>query len=161
MNVLHQRMLLDASIEKVWSFFVNPHNLKIITPPTLGFEILGNPPTYIFNGQHIYYRVKPMFGIPMTWVSRIADVIDKKQFVDIQILGPYRYWHHLHQFTETKDGVIVEDIVHYLIPFQPFSNVILKTIVQHKLKNIFLFREQVIGQMFPILETELRLEIKG
>lgn len=38
--------------------------------------------------QIIAYRVKPLLGIPMTWVTEITHVREKQFFVDEQRIGP-------------------------------------------------------------------------
>ncbi|MCX7836316.1 MAG: SRPBCC family protein [bacterium] len=150
LSVLHKRIWINAPLGEVWSFFSNPYNLKKITPPEMGFEITNQPSIPIRNGMHIHYQVKPIFGIPLTWVSEITQVIEMEQFADIQIVGPYRYWHHLHRFYETPEGVLMEDIVHYALPFGWFTGAIRKFLVQPKLENIFQYREQSIQSIFQV-----------
>lgn len=76
---------LPIPVKDAWVFFSNPRNLPRITPGTLGFKIVSNPPEKIYNGLIIEYRVKPLFGIPVKWVSEIKDVSAPYQFVDEQL----------------------------------------------------------------------------
>ncbi|MBL8765616.1 MAG: hypothetical protein JNM07_15355, partial [Phycisphaerae bacterium] len=65
--------------------------LARITPADLGFEIrepFDDNPAHA--GQLITYSVKPILGIPLTWVTRIDDVQAPHRFVDTQLRGPYK-----------------------------------------------------------------------
>ena len=71
----------------------------------------------MFPGQIIKYIVKPLFGIPLRWVTEITHVERESYFVDEQRYGPYKLWHHKHFFNKIKDGVEMIDIVDYRLPF--------------------------------------------
>src|SRR5438067_1599429 len=105
---------IPASLEKAWSFFSDPGNLKAITPPFLNLkvtnEIYGDS---AYAGQIITYSVKPLLGIPLFWMTEITQVAPLKFFVDEQRKGPYKLWHHQHHFKAIDGGVEMRDIVHY------------------------------------------------
>ena len=108
---------LPISIREAWNFFSNPTNLKEITPSYMGFKILEGADKDMFPGQIIKYIVKPLFGIPLRWVTEITHVEKETYFVDEQRYGPYKLWHHKHFFNKIKDGVEMIDIVDYRLPF--------------------------------------------
>jgi len=86
---LHTKQKLPISIDTAWEFLSNPKNLETITPESMGFKTISGDDRDIFPGQIIQYIVKPLFGIPMKWVTEITHVVDKKYFVDEQRFGPY------------------------------------------------------------------------
>jgi ligand-binding SRPBCC domain-containing protein len=90
---------IPAPLEEVWEFFSSPVNLKVITPPYMGFDILTPVPDRMEPGIIIAYTVRPLWGIPMFWVTEITHVEPLRFFVDEQRFGPYRFWHHRHTFT--------------------------------------------------------------
>mgnify|MGYP003525305129 FL=1 len=48
----------------------------------------------MYAGQVIEYKVSPVLGIPLYWMTEITHVDDRKYFVDEQRYGPYSMWHH-------------------------------------------------------------------
>jgi ligand-binding SRPBCC domain-containing protein len=94
---------LPISLQEAWDFFSVPGNLDRITPDDMSFEILSGAKEPTFAGQIITYRIRPFLGIPMNWVTEITQAVAGSHFIDEQRFGPYRFWHHLHRFTE-KDG---------------------------------------------------------
>ncbi len=84
----------------------------------MGFNIISkHHGEKMYAGQIIEYSVKPVFGIPLYWMTEITHIEDQKYFIDEQRYGPYSLWHHQHHFNESTNGVEMTDIVHYKIPF--------------------------------------------
>src|SRR6476620_5060191 len=108
---------IPVSLDRAWSFFSNPANLQAITPSDLGFRIISKyHGDKMYPGQIIEYKVSPLLGIPMYWMTEITHVEPGKYFVDEQRFGPYALWHHQHHFKEIDGGVEMTDIVNYRIP---------------------------------------------
>jgi len=109
------KQTINCSIETVFSFFSSPENLKVLTPPRLGFKILTSSPINMSKDCLIDYLIYFM-GIPVHWRSIITDYDPPYMFIDQQIKGPYTLWHHKHTFREIKNGVEIRDRVVYSIP---------------------------------------------
>jgi len=148
-NKLETIQILNTSLEEAWNFFSRPENLREITPNDLDFTIISDVPEEMYEGMLITYKVRPIFGLRTKWTSKISNIKEKSYFIDEQISGPYKLWHHQHFFREIKNGVEMKDIVHYAIPLAPFSNIIVKSIVKKKLIYIFEFRKNKIKEIFP------------
>ena len=88
------RQRMPTTIDEAWSFFSNPNNLKLITPPSLGLETTSKVSEKMYAGMIIVYRVRPLLGIPMKWITEITHVDAPHLFIDEQRFGPYRFWHH-------------------------------------------------------------------
>ena len=99
-------------------------------------------------GLIVVYRVRPLLGIPVTWVTEITAVVEEELFVDDQRIGPYRFWHHQHHFREVADGTEVRDIVHYALPFGPLGGLLNERVIAPRVQAIFDFRRGVIDQRF-------------
>jgi ligand-binding SRPBCC domain-containing protein len=69
---LYTRQVIPAPLEAVWDFFSSPVNLKTITPPYMGFDILTPVPERMEAGLIIAYIVRPLFNIPMHWGTEIT-----------------------------------------------------------------------------------------
>ena len=85
---------LPTSLTEAWRFFSNPANLATITPLDLGFEVTSPLPSEMHAGLIITYKVRPLFNLPVSWVTEITHLIEGQLFVDEQRFGPYKMWHH-------------------------------------------------------------------
>ena len=145
---LKTKQNIPISIDKAWSFFSNPENLKEITPKEMNFTIISGANRSIYSGQIIQYKVTPMLGISTKWVTEITHVKEKEYFVDEQRFGPYALWHHKHFIKEIEGGIEMEDIVDYKIPFGLLGQFAHWLFVKNKLKQIFKYREQILIKLF-------------
>lgn len=140
---------IKSGIDEVWDFISDPRNLKSITPDYMGFDITSKDvPEYMYEGLIISYTVSPFLGIKSDWVTEITHIKEKVFFVDEQRIGPYKFWHHQHMFSESDEGMVMRDIVTYEPPFGPlgaFANMLL---IDKKLRNIFSFRQNYINKLF-------------
>jgi ligand-binding SRPBCC domain-containing protein len=145
-----KEMMLNATIDEVWDFIADPHNLKIITPAYMGFDITSeNLPEKMYPGMIISYRVKPLLGIPVTWVTEITHVTEKKFFIDQQRIGPYAFWHHQHLIEPVDGKILMKDIVSYKPPLGYIGTLVNKIIVSKKIREIFDYREERFSERFP------------
>lgn len=141
---------LGCSLDEAWDFISSPANLKMITPEYMGFEITSEfNREKMFSGMIVRYNVKPVFGLPIRWVTEITHVEEPYYFVDEQRFGPYKFWHHKHFLRETADGVEMTDVVHYALPFGPFGAMVHPILVRPKLEDIFRYRRKILAKIFP------------
>ena len=75
---------VNASLEECWSFFSNPKNLQKITPKEMGFQITDFDGKNMYAGQIIQYKVTPLLGISLSWMTEITQVKDFSYFIDEQ-----------------------------------------------------------------------------
>jgi ligand-binding SRPBCC domain-containing protein len=147
-HVFKQVQHLPIPVEEAWQFFSRPKNLAVITPEHLNLkftnEVYGED---IYAGQIITYKVKPLLGIPLFWLTEITHVEHLRYFVDEQRRGPYALWHHQHHFKSIAGGTEMIDIVHYQLPFGFLGNIALP-LVRKQLAHIFAFRKQKVEELF-------------
>lgn len=159
---LYSRQNVPASLEKVWSFFSDAKNLLTVTPPHLNLKVTNV--VYgkeVYAGQVMTYTVRPLLGIPLSWMTEITHVEPLNYFVDEQRKGPYKLWHHQHHFNAIEGGVEMIDIVHYRLPFGPVGNLANRLLVKKELEKIFTFRYQKIVELFGEWEgEEMELQLK-
>jgi len=145
--------ILPISMEEAWSFFSNPTNLGKITPPEMNFRIIGNLPQKVYEGMFIVYKVSPLAGIPMQWVTEITHVREPHFFIDEQRKGPYSIWHHEHHFEQVPEGIKMTDILYYSVPFGWLGKLVDMLLVKRKVLDIFTFRKQVLLKLYNQLVT--------
>lgn len=144
---------IPVSIDRAWDFFSSPGNLKDITPPYMGFDITSaNRDQKIYPGMIITYKVRPLLRLPLNWMTEITQVKEKQYFIDEQISGPYKIWHHEHHFEESDNGVVMTDILHYKLPFGPAGRLIEKMLVKNRVGDIFEFRRKKLESLFPVAD---------
>jgi ligand-binding SRPBCC domain-containing protein len=150
LHKLERIQIINSGIKTVWRFFSDPKNLNEITPPDMNFEIITkNLPEEIYPGLIIKYKVSPFAGIKSNWVTEIKHVIPEKLFVDEQIFGPYKFWHHLHLFEEIeKNKIRMTDRVYYKLPIILIGEIVHSLIIQKRLKEIFDYRYKKIDELF-------------
>ena len=148
MYKVDQIQRLPIPLEAAWAFYSNPKNLATVTPDDLGFQIKSDLPDEMYPGMLIEYTVKPLLGIPLTWVTEITNVKDHVYFTDHQLKGPYATWHHQHFFRAIPGGTEVRDLVHYQLPLEPFSRLVHPLLVKPKLDEIFAYREKAMLERY-------------
>ena len=131
----------------MFEFFAEAYNLEAITPPFLGFEVVTPEPIDMQEGTLIDYRLK-LHGVRLNWRTRIDEWEPGVRFVDRQLKGPYRLWHHTHTFEADGEGTLMRDIVRYALPLGPLGEVARAVLVKRDLKRIFDFRQAEIARRF-------------
>ena len=140
--------------------FSDARNLQVVTPPHLNLrvtnEVYGDT---LYAGQVMTYTVKPLFGIPLGWMTEITHVVPHHYFVDEQRKGPYTLWHHQHHFKVIEGGVEMTDLVHYRLPLGMLGRLAQTVVVRKELYRIFAYRYRKIVERFGNWEGE-RMEIR-
>lgn len=153
---LYREQRLKIPLDKAWDFFSSPENLKKITPPYMGFEIISDYKNEkMFAGMIIEYIVKPVLNLPMRWVTEITHVKEKEYFIDEQRFGPYKFWSHLHLFRTLPAGkqsgngeLIMIDKVNYVLPFGIIGRIAHKLFVRKRIEDIFDYRVKSLKEIF-------------
>lgn len=135
---------LPNPVDEVFPFFGDAHNLDILTPPWLSFEILTPRPIPMHAGTLIDYRIK-LRGMPMRWRTRISLWEPNRRFVDEQLRGPYLEWIHTHTFASVDGGTLMGDTVRYRVPGGALVN---RFFVQHDVERIFRYRLEALRRHF-------------
>lgn len=150
MQELYFSQKLPIPLDEAWAFFSNPANLKEITPAHMDFVVTSkHHGDKMYPGQIIRYIIRPILGVPIKWCTEITHVVDKQYFVDEQRFGPYSFWHHQHHFSAVGDGVLMEDILHYKVPFGFLGNWVSALFVKNEVDKIFEYRRKILSERFP------------
>jgi hypothetical protein len=128
-------------LAETFEFFADPRNLPLLTPPGLRFRFTREPPSQLFLGAELEYRIR-LYGVPVRWVTRIEQYAPPHHFVDIQASGPYAHWRHTHAFEAIgKSRTLVRDEIEFALPFGPFGAIAYAFFVRRALAQIFDYRE--------------------
>jgi ligand-binding SRPBCC domain-containing protein len=141
-HTLRREQVIDASPEAVFAFFADPFNLETITPPLLRFAVVTPPPIAMGVGTFIRYRLR-LHGVPLRWDTLIEAWEPPRRFVDVQLRGPYRVWHHSHEVSPLDDGrTLMRDTVRYALGFGVLGALAHRAIVRRDLEAIFDYRAE-------------------
>jgi len=147
-HAIEQEQWLPLTLKEGWDFFSSPRNLEEMTPPELGFRIVSLPSETLYEGEIIEYAVKAFPGIWIPWISEITSLKEGESFVDDQISGPFRFWHHRHSFEEKDGGVLVRDHIHYAVGFWFFGEIARHLVVKGQLEKMFEHRRVTLEKKF-------------
>jgi ligand-binding SRPBCC domain-containing protein len=132
--------------KQAFTFFEDPRNLFDITPNWLQFVMKDRgKKTTVFEGAEFDYTIR-WYGVTMEWKSRIIGYKPPERFTDVQLIGPYRSWEHLHTFEDVPEGTRMRDIVTYKLPFGMIGRMVHALVVRRQLKDIFSYRAVRINE---------------
>jgi ligand-binding SRPBCC domain-containing protein len=137
--VLERRQTVPVPLADAFAFFADAQNLERITPAWLRFRIV-HAADDVTAGSILVYRLQ-LFGLPIHWVTRIAEWRPPRSFTDVQLTGPYRLWEHTHRLTPVPGGTEIYDHVRYRLPGGPLAPLI-QLIVARWLRMIFDYRAE-------------------
>jgi ligand-binding SRPBCC domain-containing protein len=141
---------IPLPLSETWDFFSSPANLAKITPPEMAFTVTSDKEQIkqMYPGLIITYKVSPMLGIKLDWMTEITHVSEGKYFIDEQRFGPYQFWHHQHHFKAIDGGTQMNDLLTYGLPLGFLGRIANHVLVADKLQQIFVFRKQKVIELF-------------
>ncbi len=140
---------VPATLQQVWDFISSPINLKEITPSYMGFVVTSsNGNEKMYPGMIISYKVKPLLGLSLNWLTEITQVKEHAYFIDEQRAGPYAMWHHQHKIEAIEGGVLMTDIVTYKPPMGILGVIANKLFIKKQLQEIFDYRTTAMEKKF-------------
>jgi ligand-binding SRPBCC domain-containing protein len=155
-------------LERVFAFFSNPENLPRIMPAASGTRLIRinrtappAPPSEIRTdevkaagvGSTIVTSFRIFSPLPLRtqWIARITEFEWNHHFADLQDKGPFRSWHHRHQFArETRegiDGTLVGDVVNYEVGFGFIGQIANRLFIARQMQDTFAQRQQALPRL--------------
>jgi ligand-binding SRPBCC domain-containing protein len=145
-HVLERQQWIDRPLESVFEFFSRAENLGRITPSWMHFELRTGGAIQMRSGTRIDYRIK-LWGVPMSWRTRIEEWDDGSGFTDVQERGPYRRWEHHHCFSPMAGGTLMSDRVNYCLPIGWIGEAAHGLFVRRALDAVFDYRFTKVGEI--------------
>jgi len=153
-------------IGHVFAFFSNPENLPRIMPAASGTKLIALnrmpppiPPTG-FEGDKAAgvgstivtsFRVLPRLPMRAQWIARITEFEWNYYFADVQDKGPFKSWHHRHEFlAQTRDGVagtLVRDVIDYEVGFGFVGAIANALFIRRQMEHTFDERQHRLPQL--------------
>ncbi len=162
---------VPVPLEAVFAFFSNPQNLPRIMPAASATRIVtlnrvappsapgmgSNPAAGVGSTIITSFRVFPFLPVRAQWIARITEFEWNHHFADVQDKGPFRRWHHRHEFhAETRNGVagtLVLDLIDYEVSLGFVGAIVNRLLVRRQMQSTFAQRQQVLPKL--LAEPEL------
>jgi len=94
------------------------------------------------------FRVFPFLPIRAQWIARITEFEWNHHFADVQDKGPFKTWHHRHEFAaETRAGVagtLVRDVIDYEVGFGFAGAIANANFIRRQMENTFAERQKTL-----------------
>jgi ligand-binding SRPBCC domain-containing protein len=150
---LEREQWLARPIEEVFAFFGDANNLEAITPSWLHFSVITPAPIAMGIGTRIEYSLR-WRRLPLRWTTIIEAWEPPYRFVDTQLRGPYRLWHHTHTFQSQMGGTLIRDEVRYRLPLGWLGSALHRLGIHRDLEAIFDERARRVRELLqPVRVT--------
>ena len=144
--IFRAKQYVDRPIDEVFAFFSRAENLQKLTPSWLHFRILSVNPSPVRKGTLIRYALRWRV-FPIRWTTEIIEWDPPHRFVDLQLKGPYRLWHHEHRFVAEGNGTRIFDEVRYELPFGMLGSLVHWLKVRRDVEGIFAYRREAVQRI--------------
>lgn len=154
-HIFERTIWLPAERDYLFDFFSRAENLQLVTPGWLNFRVLTPLPVEMKLGALFDYRIR-LYGVSLTWRTKITAWEPPHRFEDTQLAGPYRVWVHEHLFEPENGGTRMTDRVRYRSRGGPLEPLVDSLFVRSRLEKIFAFREEAFRQLFTQQQADSR-----
>jgi ligand-binding SRPBCC domain-containing protein len=155
-------------LAQVFAFFSNPENLPRLMPPATETRIEclqlvepARPPgpntTSVQPaagvGSIITTSFRPFPFLPWRreWIAAITEFEWNHHFADVQQKGPFKQWHHRHEFTpearERLNGTLVRDLIEYEVGFGWPGALANSLFIARQMRPTFAARQKILPQL--------------
>jgi ligand-binding SRPBCC domain-containing protein len=163
-NQLKFEQWVPFPLDRVFAFFSDPQNLPRLMPAasdTRIDQLTRVPPSFaplagegtggaagVGSTIITSFRLFPLLPFRAQWIARITEFEWNHHFADVQDKGPFKRWHHRHEFTaETRNGVkgtLVRDAIDYKVGFGPLGRIANALFVRRQMENTFSQRQDLL-----------------
>ena len=156
------------SVPHVFAFFSNPENLTRLMPPETqtridGLQLVQPAPSPDRNktfvqpaagvGSIITTSFRPFRFLPLRreWIAVITEFEWNHHFADVQQRGPFKRWHHRHEFLpeprQGLSGTLVRDLIEYDVGFGPLGARANSLFIARQMRHTFAERQKILPQL--------------
>ena len=150
---------LPFPLERLFAFFSNPENLPRIMPASSYTQLIALnrvPPPEVAGvcskkaagvGSSIVtsFRVLPFLPLRRRWVARITEFEWDRYFADVQDEGPFKTWHHRHEFASARrngtEGTTIRDVIDYEVGFGFLGSIANALFIRQQMQTTFAERQ--------------------
>jgi ligand-binding SRPBCC domain-containing protein len=124
MNRIVRSIEIEAPVEQVFEFHLNPRNVVRTAPPASEAVLVRCTHEVLQLATRIAVRSRHA-GLPVTLEVEVLDLDRPRLLRDRQVSGPFAHWIHTYRFEPTPRGTRLTDDVEYDTPLGALSRFIL------------------------------------
>ena len=141
METFIRRTWLPVSAEVAYDWHLRPGAFSRLTPPWEQVRVVkGVHPLLEGSRVEIDVAMGPTWK---RWIAEHRGFVPGRQFMDVQIAGPFASWTHTHSLEPDGAGCILEDRIEYAVPLGAIGRMLGGGMVRRKLDRMFRYRHQV------------------
>ncbi len=153
---------IDATPEEVYGWHTREGAFRRLVAPWTDVKLIRTEG--ICDGCRAHLLVGPE-PLAVNWIAQHRNVVDGRQFGDVQVEGPFSRWEHLHRMDPAGDGCLLSDHIQYELPFGSLGN-LGSGLMQRQLEKMFAYRHRITKADVEIhrkygWEPHLRVAITG
>ena len=154
-------------LDRVFLFFGNPNNLPRLMPPWMEvkldqIQIVSasiqastdlQDPIQAGAGSVLSasYRTVPFLPFRIVSEAKITAFAPNQYFEDIQSKGPFKSWHHRHEFQkETRrniEGTLIRDLIDYDPGAGFLGSIANRLFLEPRLRKTFAYRQSTLEEL--------------
>lgn len=161
-----KRQQLPVSAADAFAWHERPGALERLIPPWEKVELVRKVGEGVRTGTRV--TLKNRFGpFQLTWEAEHREYVPGRLFRDVALRGPFAYWDHRHEFTDTGEGeCLLRDSVEYELPGGMVGRMIAGGLVRRKMAALFRYRQSVTHDDLAFFQshssrTPLRILVSG
>ncbi|GIH79626.1 SRPBCC family protein [Planobispora longispora] len=98
-------------------------------------------------GDAVTWRARH-FGVRWTLTSVISAYDRPRHFVDEQLSGPFKRWHHAHRFRpDGRGGTVMSDVVDFAAPLGPLGKIAETLVLRRYMAELIRVRNRHVKQV--------------
>ena len=150
MNRIFEKTLeLPCSAAEAFAWHERPDALTKLIPPGDPVRVADHQPGLqgaIGDGARVVLAIGT-WPFRMRWIAVHEGYHAGRQFVDVQVHGPFAFWRHTHSFEPTGSrSCVLRDHVEYRLPLGFLGDAVAHAFVQKKIEGMFAWRHKVTAR---------------
>ncbi len=97
------------------------------------------------------FRMLSFLPVRTQWIARITEFEWDHHFADVQQKGPFKRWHHRHEFVAERrnsvDGTLVRDVIEYEVGFGFLGRLANLIFVERQMRVTFAARQKILPDL--------------
>jgi len=134
--------MIRATPERVFAFHEQRDALRLLIPPWEKTRVIEQG---LISEPHSRTTIETrVFGpVKARWISEHTLYDPPREFVDVQVKGPFRRWRHRHIVEPRADGAVLRDEIELEPPLGIFGRLVAPFFITPRLEKLFSYRHEV------------------
>jgi ligand-binding SRPBCC domain-containing protein len=125
--------------------------LHFVPPPPLPDSVASPHAAGVGTVIVTSFRLFPFLTLRAKWIARITEFEWNHHFADVQQKGPFKSWHHRHEFLpETRNsvsGTLVRDAIEYEVGSGALGVIANSLFIERQMRRTFAHRQRILSQL--------------